>query len=112
MNSSVVGKRVLCVRFEDLPTTCLGDLSYTKAQLVQEVRRMKAGESNVKHYFHIISVHLICAITRYVHGCKLSDSATPIKNELTFACFRALKGVVCSLCLKPTSVPKAGMRRC
>lgn len=36
--------------FEDLPT-CLGDLSYTKAQLVQEVKRMKAGESNVKHYF-------------------------------------------------------------
>ena len=43
-NTSVEGRKVVCIRFEDLPASC--SVSYTKPKLVEEVRRTKSGKTN------------------------------------------------------------------
>ena len=43
------GRKVLCIRFEDIPDAC--GLSYTKAQFVEEVKRTKTGKANIKRCF-------------------------------------------------------------
>lgn len=48
-NSSVDGRKVIGIRFEDVPNHCR--LSFTKFQFVEVVRKAKSGKPNVKRTF-------------------------------------------------------------